>query len=302
MFFIWCSPFLSYPIVLDSHSVDFGSVHRFRDVYRAFYKRFVAPMIVRMNIPLIRLVDSDYVESCLGIPVAHTILLSFGTDTDLFRPDAAAGAELRRSLGIANDTFVVLYAGKLDENKGGVFLAECLRQKIAARDGREPTFLIVGNAIGEYGRDVEQRLAASENQIIRLPTQRYFDLARFYQAANLALFPKQCSMSFFEAQSCGLPVLFEANDINVQRAQHSNAMLFQPGDVADFRAKLSRFLDTPIEDYQIWRNSARNYVLSAHDYLPIARKFTEVLRQAHERFVAVRAQRARAARSRSQAR
>lgn len=280
MMFIWMSRWLSYPMILDCHMLEMASENRFRNVFRAFYKRFVTPIILKRNIPLIRVVDSDYVQKCLGIPLVHTDLLSFGTDTSYFRPDAATRREVRERLGLSQDAYVVLYAGKLDPNKGGKLLAEALREKFPLAGGREIQVLVVGTPDGAYGQQVEQMLAASENKIVRLPTQRYYDLAQYYCCADLAVYPKQCSMSFFEAQSCGLPVLFEDNEINAQRIGADNAFVFKPGDIEDFRRKIVEIAGLSEDRAAAVRTNARNYVMHHYDYVPIARKFTAVLERA----------------------
>jgi glycosyltransferase involved in cell wall biosynthesis len=280
MLFTWLSPFLPYPIVLDCHSLEMASRHRFKDRFRTFYRRFVAPVVIRRNIPVIRVVDSDYVEKALGIPLSRTDLLSFGTDTDLFRPDPAVKAAFRRQHQVADDAKVVLYAGKLDEQKGGQFLADSLRAKFTPSSGAEVVFLIVGNTEGSYGAMVEAMFAQSQNRIIRLPTQRYFDLAGIYQSVDMAVFPKQCSMSFFEAQSCGLPILFEENEINSERARFGNARTFLPGDTDGFRARLLEMLDLPEAQFRRMSESARRYIVENFDFVPIARQYTEVLMRA----------------------
>lgn len=280
MTFIWLADLLPYPLVLDCHMLEMASVNRFREQFRRFYRRFVTPTILRRDIPLIRVVNSNYVEKCLGIPLGHTDLLSFGTDTSFFAADGAKGAAVRQELGLAPDAFVVLYAGKLDDQKGGLFLAQTLRERFPTARGREIQFLVIGTTEGDYGRDVDALLARSENKIVRLPTQRYFDLARYYQATDLVVFAKQCSLSFFEAQSCSLPVLFEVNEINSQRADAGNAFTFMPGSSEDFRRHIVRLGELPDDEYAAIRQRARAYVLDRYDYVPIARQFTAVCQRA----------------------
>lgn len=280
MLFIWMSRWLSYPMILDCHMLEMASENRFKHQFRAFYRRFVTPIILRRNIPLIRVVDSDYVQKCLGIPLSHTDLLSFGTDTSYFSPNAEVRREVRDRLGLSQDAYVVLYAGKLDASKGGKFLAESLKDKFPAAAGRPIELLVIGTGDGSYGQEVEQLLASSGNKLVRLPTQRYLDLAQYYRCADLAVFPRQCSMSFFEAQSCGLPVLFEDNEINAQRIDAGNAFIFKPEDVADFRSKILEIAALPDDQAAQVRDNARNYVLKHYDYVPIARQFTAVLERA----------------------
>ena len=284
MQFIWRASKQKYPMVLDCHMLEIASMNRFRKVFRFFYKNFITPKILKNNIPLIRVVDSDYVEKCLGLPLSKTILLSFGTDTDFFKPDSVAHKSFRTINGIGEDDFVVLYAGKLDIYKGGQFLAESIKEELLTASGRKIVFVIIGNSIGEYGQNVEQYFSESGNKILRFPTQTYNDLAYFYQAADLSIFPKQCSMSFYEVQSCGLPVLFEVNEINQERAQHGNGFTFIANDINDFRSKIISCAEMDKIKYSEIRGNARKYILENFDYVPIAQKFTDVMINEYNRF------------------
>lgn len=279
MIFIVISKWLPFPIVLDCHMLEMASKNKYREYFRYFYRRFITPLILNRNIPLIRVVDSDFVQKCLGIPLKNTDLLSLGTDTDHFKPNPQKRIEVRSELGLSPNSYVIMYAGKLDEHKGGLFLAEAIREKLEA-DGKKIEFLIIGNTVGDYGRSVELALAASGNNIIRLPTQRYFDLAKYYQAVDLAVYPKQCSLSFFEVQACGVPVLFEQNEINFQRSTKGNAFTFVPESVEDFRAKMKELAClNEKENLEISKN-ARLYVAETYDFLPISQAYTDVLQRA----------------------
>jgi len=279
MIFILISKWLPFPIVLDCHMLEMASKNKYREYFRFFYRRLITPLILKRNIPLIRVVDSDFVQKCLGIPLRYTDLLSLGTDTDHFKPDPQKRIEVRSELGLSPNSYVVIYAGKLDEHKGGLLLAEAIRNKFEA-NGREIEFLIIGNAVGDYGMSVESVFATSANHIIRLPTQRYFDLAKYYQAADLAVYPKQCSLSFFEVQACGVPVLFEENEINLQRSAKGNAFTFIPDSEDDFRAKIEFLACLSKEENLEISKSARLFVAENYDFLPISQAYTDVLQRA----------------------
>jgi glycosyltransferase involved in cell wall biosynthesis len=276
--FILFSRWLSYPLVLDCHMLEMASVNPYRAYFRKFYRTFVTPIILKRKIPLIRVADSDYVEKCFGIPLSHTHYLPLGTDTELFQPNSEMRQKVREQLGLSPDAFVVLYAGKLDPDKGGKFFSEALLKKLRCATGRPLEFVIIGNAVGEYGRTVEENFAASENRIIRLPTQRYPDLANFFQAADVAAFPRQCSMSFFQVQACGLPVLFEENEINNIRVSSSNAFTFRPGSIDSFRERLLWLASQSASAHAACSRAAREYALAGYDFVAIAKQYTEVLR------------------------
>lgn len=272
--YLWKYKNLKFPLVLDCHMLEMASENRFRLVFRRFYKTFIAPIIIKNNIPLIRVVDSNYVEKCLGIPLNQTKLLSFGTDTDYFRPNEEVSNSFRNKHNINPNSFVILYAGKLDFYKGGQFLADSIKEKF--NTNKEIVFLIVGSTDGEYGENVEKTFALSENRILRFPTQTYLNLAEFYQSADIAIFPKQCSLSFFEVQSCGLPVVFEENEINSSRID-DNGFTFIPEDCKDFRDKMMQFVDMDSSKFQYMKNKSRKYILDNYNYLPIAQEFTNIM-------------------------
>ena len=275
--FILLSRWLKYPIVLDCHMVEMASLNPFRNIFRMFYRAFITPIIINRNIPLIRVVDSDYVEKNFAIPLTYTKLLPLGTDTDLFKPHIENMHRVRKDLDLASDAFLVIYAGKLDEDKGGKFFSEAILKKLETSAGRSIEFLIIGNSVGPYSRSVECNFKSSENLIRRLPTQPYLELAQYYQAADLAVFPRQCSMSFFQVQACGIPVLFEENEINIKRVGDGNAFTFKAGKIGSFRDKLVFLASQTKADYSKFSQNARDYALDGYDFVEIAKGYTDVL-------------------------
>jgi glycosyltransferase involved in cell wall biosynthesis len=280
MIFIILARFLPFPLVVDCHMLEMASENRFKEYFRFFYRNFITPLILKQNIPLIRVVDTDFVEKHFGLPLDRTILLSLGTDTDFFRPNDAARHALRSELKIQNEAFVVLYAGKLDQHKGGKLLARAFKERFDVLDSRPIEIIVIGNSVGQYGAEVDSELSSSENRIIRLPTQRYLETAKYYQSSDLVVYPKQCSLSFFEAQSCGVMVLFENNEINLQRTTSGSAFTFEPDSVDDFRKKILEIYS--MDKVTVASNSekARNLVLDTYDFLPISQRYTDVLSSA----------------------
>lgn len=264
MKYIWKQKRLKFALISDSHMLEMASVNRFNKLFRGFYKTFVTPRIVENKLTIIRTQDDPYVEKCLGIPLEQAPWISYGSDTLLFHPDQIEKKQFRKENSIPEDAFVIIYAGKLDESKGGLLLAKTLQQKFDA--DRKVVFVVVGNASGEYGRLVEKQFATSENTILRFPTQRYVDLAHYFKGADLAIFPRQCSLSFYDVQACGLPVISEDNNINVARCSHQNGMNFKQEDVNDFRNKIQFCINMDRNSYAEMQDRAFNYIKSEYDY------------------------------------
>ena len=275
---------MKLPYVLDCHMLEMASMNKFRELFRDFFRRFITPIILKNNIPLIRVVDSDFVEKHFAIPLEKTKLLSFGTDTGYYMPNLNQKLEFRKKYQIGENDFVVIYAGKLDIYKGGKFLVESLQKKMEL-DGRKIHFIIIGTtAKDDYGIEVEALLNKSENHIIRFPTQTYLDLTGFYQSADIAIFPKQCSMSYYEVQSCGLPVVLEENEININRVKNKKGIIFSEGSEYEFRNAIIQFGNMNGEEFNVYKTNARQNILEHYDYAPIAQQFTDVMIEEHKRY------------------
>lgn len=269
------------PIVMDNHMVEMASQNPLRKLYRAYYRSFITPIIIKNRILVIRAMNDDYVERCLGVPLSLAPWISYGSDMLLFHPDKAAGAKFREANGISRDAFVVLFAGKFDESKGGMLLAELTCREI--KTDREIVYLMIGNATGEYGAAVEKRFKDSRYRIIRLPTQKYCDLAGFYQAADVGLIAKQASLNFFDMEACGVPVLSEDNNLNRDRTPCGNGWLFRPDDADDFAARLEHIVNMDSAELEKASENAYNYVKEKYDYYKKALEYMDIIQKVYDR-------------------
>lgn len=274
---------LPYALVTDSHMLSMATENRFHRLFADCYRRFVTPRVLKNNIPVIRTQDDPYVERAFGIPLSQAPWISYGSDTLLFHPDQAVKSEFRRENGIGEDDFVAVYTGKLDEPKGGKLLAEAFRKRFNTR--KNVVLVAVGSTAGEYGKEVEKIFSESENRIIRFPTQKYCDLPRFYQAADLSVFARQCSLSFYDAQACGLPVLSEDNNINVDRCSHKNGWNFKAENAEDFRAHIAAAADMPEKEYAAAGENAYRFITEQYNYEDKAREYEKIISDTYERFL-----------------
>lgn len=282
MHFTLISKQLNYPIVLDSHMLEMASVNRFNKLFRQFYKKVITPIIIKNELKVIKTQEDDYVNNHLGIPHELTPHISFGSDTSLFYPSQKIRDEFRKKHQISPDDFVVIYTGKLSEDKGGKILAEAFSKKYKVR--RKVVLIVVGNANSSYEKEVEKLFKKSENRIIRFPTQKYIDLPKFYQAADLSIFPKQSSLSFYDAQATGLPVILEDNNLNITRIKYYNGLVFESGNPLDLRRKIIEIAEMPKNGYNTMSRNAFCNIVNNYDYEKIAQDYTDLMINEYDRF------------------
>lgn len=284
MKFISNSEKFKFPIITDSHMLEMASQNPLSSLFRLFYKIFITPKIKKNRIKVIRTQDDNYVERCLGIPLELCPLISHGSDTILFHPNEDVKLKFRQDNDISSEDFVVIYAGKLSESKGAKLLAEAFLQKFENSRNRNIVLVVVGNTSGKYGQEVEDIFKRSSNRILRFPTQSYLNLAQFYQAADLSVFPKECSLSFFDVQACGLPVISEDNNINEDRLKYDNGFTFKAHDIENFRDEIIHCVEMdPIQLKRMGDNAYR-YVKANYDYEYIAKQYIEILIKQYDKF------------------
>lgn len=273
---------LKIPLVLDSHMLEMATVNRFTKIFRVIYKKFITPVIKRKNILVIRTQNDSYVEKCLGIPLEQSPWVSVGTDTTLFKPDENVKKNMRNKYKIDKDDFVIIYAGKLDKAKGGMFLAETFIDKFAT--DKKIVLIVIGNTNDENGNNVRNILETSENEVLIFPTQSYMNLPKYYQMSDLAIFPKQCSLSFYDVQACGLPVVSEDNNVNIERNFHMNGFCFREGDSRNFRENIEKCINMNKEEYEKMSSNAAEFVRNTYDYKYIAKQYTELIENEKNKF------------------
>jgi glycosyltransferase involved in cell wall biosynthesis len=110
---------------------------------------------------------------------------------------------LRESLGISPDRTVLLYVGRLTEQKGMSFLMDVVDQTRARSD---LLYLLVGE--GPYRHQFETRY--DDDYVRTVGRVPYEDIDRYYKAANCYVHPSRFEglpLVLLEALSCGLPVI-----------------------------------------------------------------------------------------------
>jgi len=171
-----------------------------------------------------------------GVPHALTKLQSLGTDTLLFRPaegpeEVAARTALRASSGYGPDDVVCIYTGRFSKDKNPLVLARAIDQLVKAGHTQ-----FHGLFVGEG----EQKQAILECQHAQVRAfAQHLELAKLYQMADIATWPRQESMSMLDAAASGLPLVVSA-DIGENERVAGNGRVYKENDVADMaRALLS---------------------------------------------------------------
>jgi len=139
--------------------------------------------------------------NALGIPVERIEIHPNWIDLRRFMPRRKP--ESKRRLGLEGYPFVVLYLGRLIEQKGVKVLLD-----VAAETAGRVTFVFAGD--GPLAAHLAEK-ARGARQILFMGKVDYAALVDYYSAADLFVLPSQYNEGFatviLEALACGTPVL-----------------------------------------------------------------------------------------------
>lgn len=133
-------------------------------------------------------------------------------DTNMFRFSQVKRNKVRNNYGINDNSFVVIFAGRLSEEKGIDILLDALK-----RIEDDYTLLIVGsylndtNYIDDYQRMIQKKADDLKQKVIWTGFIKQSDIPDYYCAADVAVLPSMwdepAGLTMIEALACGTPVI-----------------------------------------------------------------------------------------------
>jgi glycosyltransferase involved in cell wall biosynthesis len=170
-----------------------------------------------------------------------------GIDLARYVPAAlSARTATRRGLGVADDAFLVLYAGRIGREKGVDVLVRAFAQLSATRP--ECHLVVVGSpSLGADPADsaryeAELRALARDMTVTWMAARH--DVLDLIQAADVAvvpsLWPEPLSRSVMEPLACGVPVVATRVGGNPELLTGwLSEFLVEPGDIGDLAARIA---------------------------------------------------------------
>ena len=168
-----------------------------RRYVRQIYNRFEAT-----------LVPSERLGQVLtGWGVNNVCAVDLGVDVETFQPQPDDAATTRASLGIPTDRCLLLYVGRLAQEKNTQTLFTAFAQLVRRDPGRFH-LLVIGD--GMQKTELQKLQEESGNLTWEQYCNDARDLARRYRAADLFVHPgvqETFGLTALESQACGTPVV-----------------------------------------------------------------------------------------------
>ena len=214
-------------------------------MYKIF-RRVFTPMLLKAVDLFVAAVSDEtrrFMEEMYAIPARRTVVIPLGVDRSIFRRDLESRAILRNKYKLRDNDIVFLYAGKIIPEKGVHLLVDAGIEMC----GRHPNvkLMFVGGSYQAYIEQLRERIRKSgfSNRFVFIEAVPNKQLYQYYNAADVGVWPLQCSISMIEAMSCSLPIIISDKSGTVERVSEGTGMIYREGDANDLRMKMEELVD-----------------------------------------------------------
>ena len=213
---------------------------------------------------------------------ASTTVVPFGVDSALFEHDYDVD-DLRARHRIAGGERVLLFVGKIMSPKGAFDCLEVVARLASA--GRQVRLIMLGDIHDRERETFAARIRTLRlDQTVVLPgavTDRR-EIARYYQLADLVLFPsqyEQFGIVAVEAAASGRPLI--GTPVGIMQTlvpKYEFGLLHPFGDIDRFAQNVNELLDAP----RYRENAARHRreILAQYDWRTISARTEQIYEQA----------------------
>lgn len=167
-------------------------------------------LVRRYGLRFIALHDAMANELNARYGVDDTTVLNNGIDTDRFKHVKETKKEIRDSIGIPDESFVVGHVGRFSEEKNHKLILEIFKK---AKEKKNKAFLLlVGD--GQLKPEVEEKLKKAELDTSSLILSHRSDIPRILKSMDVFLFPSTyegLGIALIEAQSAGIRCVVSKN-------------------------------------------------------------------------------------------
>ncbi len=265
---------LNCPIIYDDHTtINLIRTDAFSRFIFFIFRLLFAQKITQSATKLIGISATciDVMRDSFGIKGEKVEMIPLGTDTNLFRQDALLRKNYRaQTLNIPDDdTIVILYTGKIYEDKSVHLIMEALNDN-NVNAGKKILIQIVGDIADSYQTTIENSIKSAVYPVVYQKAVPIKDLIAIYNAADIAVWPNHLTNSTIDASACGCPII--CSTYMPERITYNNGLLVDGGSLESLKTALKTLISDKKLREKMGRNGVR-YVENELSWKAIAEKF-----------------------------
>ena len=222
-------------IIIDEHHMSVvANKTLIASLFYKFWGLFYRHLVSKKKVKLVGVAQDccNLLSEKYNIPIRDISLIPLGSDTEIFNFDRKKRIYYRNKLNLYNNQILVLYTGKINFEKDPFLI---LKAMLNTPDFVNLVFLFIGNQSPDYVE--ENRLIINRPNVLILPAVKSSDLAAYYNACDIACWPKHASLSSLDAASTGTPII--VTDLVKERVSNNNGFAIKDGCLDDLRVAIT---------------------------------------------------------------
>jgi len=265
----------TFKLIYDDHSLFSEAKHGLTGLL--FYGFYPFKLILKRADKLIGVADEvvEFMQKNFKFPRDKIIMIPLGADVNKFIFNSELKDKFRKQNCISAGDVVITYTGKISKHKGphNIMLAiDLVKNKL----NYPVALLFVGNIAQDYKDIFESNLIKFKDNknihIVQINAVSNNNLVSVYSATDIAIWPKQASMSMIEAMSCSLPIV--CCDFLTERYKNNNGIPIKEDDIDQLAKAIEVLVNNSDKRKEMGLNS-RCLVQKELSWAVVAKKIIE---------------------------
>ena len=166
-------------------------------------------------------------------------MIPLGTDITIFKKNEQLRTSYRNKLGIKNDEILIVYTGKMYENKKVHLIFEALNDKNVSNE--KIVILLVGDVVETYKTKLDDAVNKSKNRVIIKKSVSVEQLPAVYNAADISVWPDHTTNSTIDASACGCAII--CSHFMPERVKYKNGIMIDGGNLLSLKDALAQLIN-----------------------------------------------------------
>jgi glycosyltransferase involved in cell wall biosynthesis len=238
---------LGFRLIIDDHMLFIASKAALASVVHWIMRKGLTNYIASRADKLVAVTreTAEFMISEYGLPADRLSIIPLGVDTSMFYASFDLRRTTRRALSIPEDGILCVCTGKMDRVKDPILALKAAH--VLWQRGLEFHLLFIGAAEPAYEESMRKYIRKHSLEALTsikpsVPTQ---DLAGIFNAADLAVWATNCSMSSLEAMACGCPVVVPDLPANLDRLEGGGGLAFPNGEMGRLGETMADLIQDP---------------------------------------------------------
>ena len=214
-------------------------------------------------------------ETCIGVMHSNFGLIGnkiemipLGTDVDIFKKNEQLRIAYRDELGIKSYEVLIVYTGKMYEEKNVHLIFEALNDESVFN--KKIVVLLVGDVVATYKTKLDNAINKSKNRVLVKKAVPIDQLPAIYNAADISVWPDHTTNSTIDASACGCAII--CSHFMPERVKYKNGIMIQGGNLLELKEALAQLINNKQLRNEMGMQGEK-YVEAELSWNAIAKKF-----------------------------